>query len=204
MRFAAVVALAALTLLSAVVALVAPTACAPLPPRRSAATPTTTEARIQRPPPNAPPDPIGTTRPGDRSCTETRDCKAGDICFAPDYTPPTVAAAPCQQDSQCPSGDVCSTGTCTPPCTATSSSPGHTCRDGRCTPTPCTDPQAAICPQNFRCTPTSGACERQPCTSRSQCDSGVCFHGQCFAHDAYCAPPTATPPQPLPPKPDNV
>lgn len=188
MRFAAVFALAALALLAAFVALLAPTACAPLPPRPTTHT-ASPESRVQRPPPNAPPDPIGTARPGDRSCTETRDCKAGDICFAPDYTP--AAGPPCQQNAQCPSGQVCTAGSCAPPCTATSCGLGHTCRDGRCTPISCTDPQASICPQNFRCTPASGACERQPCTSRSQCDAGVCFHGQCFSHDAYCAPPQA-------------
>ncbi len=146
------------------------------------------ESRIQRAPPNAPPDPIGTTRPGDRSCTENRDCKTGDACFAPDFTPP--AAAPrCQQDTQCPNGQVCSGTTCTSPCTPTSCGPGQECRaGGQCAPIACTDARAAICPQNFRCNPASGACERQTCTSRSQCDVGVCFHAQCFAHDAYCMP----------------
>src|SRR6185295_15506393 len=57
------------------------------------------EARATRAPPNAPPDPIGTTRPGDRSCTEDRDCRAGERCYPPDYTPPappppTAAGAP--------------------------------------------------------------------------------------------------------------
>src|SRR5690349_13451266 len=182
MRFAAVFALAALTLLAALLALVAPAACVPPPPRPTHAA--STESRVQRPPPNAPPDPIGTTRPGDRSCTETRDCKPGDICFAPDSAP----AAQCKQDPQCPSGELCA-GSCTPPCTATSCGPDQTCRNGHCTPIPCTDPKASICPQNFRCTAASGACQRQACTSRSQCDTGVCFRGQCFAHDAYCAPP---------------
>jgi hypothetical protein len=189
MRFAAVFALAVLTLLAALLALVAPTACTPVPPRPAhIASP---DSRVQRPPPNAPPDPIGTTRPGDRSCTETRDCKPGDICFAPDSSP-TAAASQCKQDPQCPSGELCA-GSCTPPCTATSCDPGHRCRDGHCAPIPCTDPQASICPRNFRCTPASGACERQACTSRSQCDAGVCFHGQCFAHDAYCARPVPPP-----------
>src|SRR5215470_8095650 len=49
--------------------------------------------RVQRAPPNAPPDPIGTTRPGDRSCTEDRDCRAGERCYPPDYTP-TAPVAP--------------------------------------------------------------------------------------------------------------
>jgi hypothetical protein len=144
--------------------------------------------RVQRAPANAPPDPIGTTRPGDRSCTENRDCKMGDACFAPDFTPP--AAAPrCQQDTQCPNGQVCSGTSCASPCTPTSCGPGQECRDGgHCAPIACTDARATICPQNFRCNPTSGACERQACTSRAQCDAGACFHGRCFAHDAYCMP----------------
>src|SRR5258706_3008576 len=74
------------------------------------------EPRVQRAPPNAPPDPIGTTRPGDRSCTENRDCKMGDACFAPDFTPPGPAPQ-CQQDTQCPNGQVCSGTSCTSPCT---------------------------------------------------------------------------------------
>jgi Cys-rich repeat protein len=178
MRLAALVALAAQFALAA---------CGPLPPRPARGT--DSESRIQRPPPNAPPDPIGSTRPGDRSCTEDRDCKAGDICLPPDRAPP-AAAPQCQQDPQCPTGQLCSAGSCTSPCTATTCRPGLTCRDGRCTTLPCTDPQAALCPQDFRCSATSGACERQSCTSRSQCDAGVCFHRQCFAHDAYCAPRT--------------
>src|SRR5215468_6588306 len=52
--------------------------------------------RVMRPPPNAPPDPLGATRPGDRSCTEDRDCRPGQRCYPPDYTPPPppVAIAP--------------------------------------------------------------------------------------------------------------
>src|SRR5215831_29515 len=50
--------------------------------------------RVTRPPPNAPPDPIGTTRPGNRSCTEDRDCRAGERCYPPDYTPPAPLTPP--------------------------------------------------------------------------------------------------------------
>jgi Cys-rich repeat protein len=189
MRSAALSTLAAVFTLVALATIFVPAACAPLPPPRPRG-PAAGDPRVQRPPPNAPPDPIGSTRPGDRSCTETRDCKPGDICFAPDAAP--AAAAPqCQQNSQCPSGEICAAGSCTSQCTATSCGPGRTCRDGRCAPIPCTDPKGSICPQNFRCTRASRACERQACTARSQCDAGVCFHGQCFAHDAYCAPAVA-------------
>src|SRR5256885_2073518 len=48
---------------------------------------------VMRPPPNAPPDPLGTVRPGDRSCTEDRDCRAGERCYPPDYTPPAAAVS---------------------------------------------------------------------------------------------------------------
>jgi len=147
------------------------------------------QARVQRPPANAPPDPIGTTRPGERSCTENRDCKTGETCFAPDIVP---GAAPpqCQADAQCSNGEVCNTGSCAAPCTATSCGPGQECREGgHCTPIACTDSRGAVCAQNFRCNGT-GACERVACTSRSQCDAGACYQGRCYAHDAYCmAPP---------------
>lgn len=169
--------------------LLALVACSPIAPVR--ATPgADTEPRIQRPPPNAPPDPIGTTRPGDRSCTEDRDCKTGELCFAPDFAPPP-AAPQCRDDAQCPSGQVCSSSSCVSPCTHTSCGPGQQCRDGNgCAPIPCTDPRGALCAHNFRCSTSSGACERIACTSRSQCDQGVCYHGHCFAHDAYCMPHT--------------
>jgi Cys-rich repeat protein len=102
-----------------------------------------------RPPPNAPPDPLGTARPGNRSCAENRDCKPGDACFAPDFTPP--AAAPrCQQDTQCPSGQVCSGTTCASPCTPTSCGPGQECRaGGQCAPIAFTDARAAHHLNNF-------------------------------------------------------
>ena len=149
----------------------------------------TSESRVQRPPANAPPDPIGTSRPGDRSCTEDRDCKPGTLCFAPDVVP---GAPPpqCQADAQCSGGDVCTAGSCTPPCTPNSCGPGQQCGEGgHCAPIPCTDPRAATCAQNFRCSAASGACERIACTSRSQCDTGACFRGRCYAHDAYCMAP---------------
>jgi len=250
------------------------------------------DPRVLRPPANAPPDPIGTTRPGNRSCTENRDCKVGETCFAPDYVPPvaaggvrggvpmsspvpgtagtgagmadnraagngagmadnrtagngapasgpagngpagsgpagnavagtTVAPGPgsaaargvapgtpvtgsvpagspplqCQGDAQCTPGLICALGACVPPCVEGSCGPGLECRNGgRCMPIACNAPQAPVCPQNFRCG-GSGACERQACTSRAQCDSGVCFQGRCFAHDAYCMPPNSTAPQ---------
>jgi hypothetical protein len=145
------------------------------------------EARVQRPPTNAPPDPIGTARPGSRSCTENRDCKAGDTCFAPDFAP--ASASQCRADSGCTEGQVCERTGCVAPCTETSCSPGQLCRkDGHCMAIPCSDPQARACPQNSRCNTASGACDRQSCTSRAQCDSGVCFQGRCYAHDAYCMP----------------
>jgi hypothetical protein len=169
--------------------LLALVACAPTTPLTTAQA-TGSAPRIQRPPPNAPPDPIGTTRPGDRSCTENRDCKVGELCFAPDFTPAPTAPQ-CQTDPQCPSGNVCSATACVPPCTASSCGPGQHCRDdGHCAPIPCTDPRSAICPQNFRCNSASSSCDRLSCTSRSQCDQGVCYRGQCFAHDAYCMPQT--------------
>jgi hypothetical protein len=299
-------------------------------------------SRVQRPPTNAPPDPIGTSRPGNRSCTDNRDCHAGDACFPPDYVPraataaaaamppppaaappppagPTAAASPagptaapvaggptatappagptavpvtggpaaapitggptaapvtggptaapvtggpaaapvtggpaaapviggptaapvtggataqkalppgaatpgapppttalpapappassappltasapppptparCLNDSQC-SGQVCANGSCVAPCPQAACMAGQECgTGGHCVPLRCTDPRASICAQNSRCNPSSGACERQPCTSRSQCDGGVCFQGRCYAHDAYCMP----------------
>ena len=156
------------------------------------------EARVQRPPPNAPPDPVGTTRPGDRSCTESRDCKAGETCFPPDRLP---GAPPpqCQTDAQCTDGQVCTASACVAPCTPNSCGPGQECREaGHCAPIACTDSRAAVCAQNFRCNPSSGACERIACTSRSQCDVGACFQGRCFAHDAYCLPPPPAAPPPPP------
>jgi hypothetical protein len=53
---------------------------------------------------------------------------------------------------------------------------------------PCSDPRAGICPLNSRCNASNGVCERQACTTRAQCDSGVCFRGRCYSHDAYCLP----------------
>src|ERR1043165_1838591 len=47
---------------------------------------------VMRPPSNAPPDPVGTVRPGNRSCTEDRDCRAGERCYPPDYEPGAPAA----------------------------------------------------------------------------------------------------------------
>ena len=97
--------------------------------------------------------------------------------------------AQCQGDAQCTPGLICATGACVAPCTQGSCPAGLECRaGGRCMPIPCSAPQAAVCPQNHRCSTSSGACERQLCTSRAQCDSGVCFQGRCFAHDAYCMP----------------
>ncbi|MEO7735127.1 MAG: hypothetical protein ABIY55_29495 [Kofleriaceae bacterium] len=160
------------------------------------------DPKVLRPPVNAPPDPIGTTRPGNRSCTENRDCKVGETCFAPDYVPPPAlsaagSAAPlqCQGDAQCTQGLICATGACVAPCAEGSCGPGLECRTGgRCMPIACSAPQAAVCAQNFRCG-GSGACERQACTSRAQCDSGACFQGRCFAHDAYCMPQNSPAPQ---------
>ncbi len=145
------------------------------------------EPRVQRPPPNAPPDPIGTTRPGNRSCSENRDCKTGETCFAPDFTP-SGPPPQCQTDAQCGNGQVCTGTTCAPPCSPDSCGPGQECRDAHCKPIACTDTRAAICSQNFRCNSASGACERLTCTSRAQCDTGFCYQGRCFAHDAYCMP----------------
>src|SRR5437868_9144122 len=51
-------------------------------------------ARAMRAPANAPPDPLGTIRPGDRSCIDGRDCHAGERCYPPDYTPPAPLSAP--------------------------------------------------------------------------------------------------------------
>jgi Cys-rich repeat protein len=144
---------------------------------------------IQRPP-DAPPDPLGTHRPGDRSCTTDGDCKSGDRCFAPDAPPPGTPPPACTTDPQCPAGQVCAALACVAACTADSCAPGQECRSGHCAPLACTgtDPRSPSCPQNHRCNPTSGACDRQTCTSRSQCDAGVCFQGHCFSHDAYCMP----------------
>jgi hypothetical protein len=151
------------------------------------------ESRIQRPPTNAPPDPIGTARPGNRSCTENRDCRAGDVCFSPDYQPrpaaPAAAAPTCQQDAGCGEGQVCSATGCTATCTPTSCGSGQECRaDGHCAAIACTGSHAPVCPLNSRCSPSSGTCDRQRCTTRAECDSGVCFQGRCYAHDAFCAP----------------
>lgn len=251
---------------AALLALALAACSGPMPPTHGSPT-RATGSTVMRPPPNAPPDPIGTTRPGNRSCTEDRDCKVGEACVPPDFTPgggkpptgsaasttsttspatpstgptnpaspaagspgsppkpppasptgspaapssgsaapgpalagsaaPAAPAAPpasirCQADAQCGGGQVCNAGTCAAPCTAASCGAGLECREGgHCMPTPCTDPRAAVCAQNFRCNTSSGACERQACTSRAQCDAGVCFQGRCFAHDAYCMPRT--------------
>jgi Cys-rich repeat protein len=143
---------------------------------------------VMRPPPNAPPDPIGTTRPGNRSCTENRDCRRGEVCLPPDHAPPGPPPQ-CQTDAQCTTGEVCNDTACVAPCPQAPCSPGQACSEGgHCKLIPCNAPGALVCPQNHRCSTASGACERQTCTSRSQCDVGACFQGRCFAHDAYCMP----------------
>ena len=146
-----------------------------------------TGPRSQHPPENAPPDPIGTSRPGDRSCTETRDCKAGDACFPPDFEP--VASVACRSDAACSPGQVCEKTGCTAACTDTSCPLGKICRrDGHCVEVPCTEPSAPVCALNTRCNRVSGNCDRIGCASRAECDAGVCFQGRCYAHDAYCMP----------------
>jgi hypothetical protein len=152
--------------------------------------PTVHGPTVQRPPPNAPPDPLGTKRPGDRSCTDDRDCKSGERCFAPDAPPPSAPAG-CTADAQCSNnGQVCAAFACVPACTADSCGPGEECRQGHCAALACTDSRSSGCAQNFRCNTSAGACERQTCTSRAQCDAGVCFQRRCFSHDAYCMPQT--------------
>src|SRR5882762_332003 len=58
---------------------------------------------VMRPPTNAPPDPVGTIRPGNRSCTEDRDCRAGERCYPPDYEPPAARSAPAVSVAATPS-----------------------------------------------------------------------------------------------------
>jgi hypothetical protein len=172
----------------ALLAVIAAIACGP--PRASprATGPADADHRVLRPPANAPPDPLGTARPGDRSCAESRDCRAGERCVAPDYQVTGGASLPCQTDGQCASDQVCDAASCVPRCAADTCRAGETCRpDGRCAPPACTDPSAPVCPQNHRCDAPSGRCQRQACTSRSQCDVGACYQGRCFSHDAYCA-----------------
>jgi hypothetical protein len=143
--------------------------------------------RTQRPPENAPPDPVGTSRPGNRSCTDSRDCRPGDTCFAPDFVP--VSQSACHIDSTCGEGKICDKGSCTTPCTDTSCPLGQICRrDGHCIAVPCGDPSAPACPMNTRCNHYSGLCDRLSCGSRSECDSGVCFQSHCYSHDAFCMP----------------
>jgi hypothetical protein len=169
----------------------------PIAPTHTSRSDAEPRVSVMRPPPNAPPDPLGTQRPGDRSCAEDRDCKAGETCFAPDSAPSSGPPPQCQTDDQCP-GQICDGTSCVSPCRADSCGPDAQCRDdGHCAPLACTDPHGPVCPQNFRCTGPPGAsrtrgapggCERLRCTSRSQCDVGVCYHGRCFSHDAYCMP----------------
>ncbi len=141
----------------------------------------------QRPPVNAPPDPIGTTRPGDRSCGESRDCKPGDACFAPDFEP--VISTACRGDAGCAADQVCEKSGCTAACTDTSCPLGKICRrGGHCVPVPCTEPGAPACPLNSRCNGSSGNCDRMGCRARAECDVGACFQGRCYGHDAYCMP----------------
>lgn len=147
------------------------------------------DQRVLRPPANAPADPLGTTRPGSRSCAETRDCKPGERCVPPDFQPASGTRTPCQADAQCLAAEVCEAPACVPRCAPDTCPAGQACRpDGHCAPPPCSDPGAPACPQNHRCDQASGRCQRQACTSRSQCDVGACYQGRCFSHDAYCAP----------------
>lgn len=143
--------------------------------------------RVQRPPTNAPPDPIGTQRPGERSCNDNHDCKPGEACVAPDFEPASSLA--CRADTGCPTNQVCEKSGCTAACTETSCPLGTLCRrDGHCAAVPCTEPSAPSCPMNSRCNRRSGNCDRMGCTSRAECDAGVCFQHRCYAHDAFCLP----------------
>jgi hypothetical protein len=107
---------------------------------------------------------------------------------APAPAAPTIPAV-CQTDPQCGFGLVCDNNHCSAPCTPTSCGPDRECRaGGHCALIPCTDPRAGACPLNSRCHPSNGVCERQACTTRAQCDSGICFRSRCYSHDAYCMP----------------
>lgn len=145
---------------------------------------------IFRPPSNAPPDPLGPDRPnGARSCNVDSDCKGGERCFAPDFSPSGGAAPQCQGDAQCTGGEVCLGKVCGPKCTPTSCGSGMRCNDaGHCEQLKCTDQAAPLCPMNSRCDQASGTCERVACSSASQCDQGVCWSGKCYAHSGYCMP----------------
>src|SRR5450432_3950232 len=90
-------------------------ACGPPPPPYG--TPASSGPVTMRAPKNAPPDPVGTSLPGTRSCNDTTDCKPSEACFAPDgkLAEPT-SPAPCTHD--CPAA-----------------------------PPSCAEPNAPICPQ---------------------------------------------------------
>ena len=87
----------------------------------------------------------------------------------------------------CPPGQsfACSctgTKTCTQGCaTAADCRTGETC-DGthRCVAQPC-----GSCPAHFVC--TSGACQRQTCTSDASCGSGYCVEGLCYDTLGMCS-----------------
>ena len=171
------------------VLLLALLACGPMPPHQTSGG-GGEGTKIFRPPNNAPPDPIGSERPnGARSCNVDGDCKGGERCFAPDFSPGGGAAPQCQGDAQCQNGEVCLGKVCGPKCTATSCGSGMRCADtGHCEQLKCTDQAAPLCAMNSRCDATSGACERVSCTSTSQCDQGVCWNGKCYGHSGYCMP----------------
>jgi hypothetical protein len=156
-------------------------------------------ATVARPPPDriartgavassAPPDPLGTRAPGDRSCANDRECNPGERCFEPNFRPGGGARPECEHDGQCPSGSVCDRGSCREPCTQDQCGPQQRCVDRRCEPRRCDEPGMPICPRNHRCDRGSGSCARIACRSASDCDDGVCWNGTCFAHSGYCMP----------------
>ena len=136
-------------------------------------------------------------------CTIEYPCEIGwDMCWAPgEQLPCGMCFVPepwmmCQADSDCGVGQICDWDDnaclcwpepmCVPACSADSDCEvGESCGNtGHCEATACA--AQSDCPLNFDC--TNGACQRQKCTSSSDCFAW-CVKGYCHDAPGYCSPP---------------
>ena len=116
-----------------------------------------------------------------RSCVDTGDCFAGEICFERictaegDFCPDGDCPMTCGADSDCDMGDICQEGLCTLGCRSDQECPGELlCRTGRCAPE-CAYNSDCIAPlicQEGQCIPE--------CVEDRDCEMGeYCLKGAC-------------------------
>lgn len=136
-------------------------------------------------------------------CTADVDCAAHERCDGRRclIIPCNEAAAmECEPGTQCNPGSERANALGCEPLSCTGS--GYDCPEGwrcavdstrknehDCESIPCNEPGAIPCPSNTRCASVSDvfACRPLPCTTRADCECGVCIGGGCYHRPGQCS-----------------